>query len=125
MSEYKMVPVVPTGVRRKDGWGAVDEVYGSGEFHLEQMSSQHWSLRLGPYLIGLHSSRAIRVTLEVDPPAKVQPFVVTDEVLETAWKAATQACVKGPDYKYVAPVTPEQWFTALRAAIEAVLGEVK
>lgn len=67
-------------------------------------------------VLGFRSIKAQPLFLEAPP------FVLTDEVLETAWKAATLACVSGPNYKYVAPVTPEQWFTALRAGIEAAMG---
>ncbi len=50
-------------------------------------------------------------------------IVVDDAMLERAWIAASSACVSVIDgeHRYVAPLSPSDWYAALKPAIEAVL----
>lgn len=49
--------------------------------------------------------------------------VVDDAMLERAWIAASSACVAVVDgeHRYVAPLSPSDWYAALKPAIEAAL----
>lgn len=46
--------------------GSLDEVCAPG-IHLEQMSNTHWWMRVGPYMINLHSKQRITANIEYDP----------------------------------------------------------
>lgn len=40
--------------------GTLDEIVGSGKFHLEQMGHDHWWMQLGPHMVNLSARGKIR-----------------------------------------------------------------
>lgn len=57
-------------VRRNDD-GSLDEIVGSGRYHLEQMADDHWWMQLGPHIVHLMAKGKITAITETeaDDPA--------------------------------------------------------
>lgn len=122
-TKYALVPVVATTTRRNPDQ-SLDEVIGHGVFHVEQMSSTHWSARLCPYLVGFHSSRPIRATLEVEPIAAA-PKELPEDVVERVAKAlyyAHEGFKDGAWEREKNSKYPDHYRMLARAALLAVMG---
>lgn len=68
--------------------GSLDEVFGTGDFHLEQMDSNHWWMALetsaGRVVVSLRSRQKIIAYVEAEPPFPRVPEVDHREALYDA-----------------------------------------
>jgi hypothetical protein len=70
-------PATASPVVRHNDDGTLDEVVGTGEFHLEQMGPCHWWMQLGPHMVHLQSRGKIKAAFGENEARDPSPDVTS------------------------------------------------